>query len=89
MPRYFFDADDGRQSCTDSQGLDLRDDREARVEAIALVQTLVSDDRHLDGGSRYHVCVRRDGNVPVYRVDFALTESWAVTPETADLPSSR
>ena len=84
MPRYFFDAYDGRQSCIDPQGELLGSDQEARDQAFAIIKALVRDDARLGDTTNYHVSVRRDGTFVVYQLDCALTDRWAFREETID-----
>ncbi|MGI3902393.1 MAG: DUF6894 family protein [Janthinobacterium lividum] len=81
MPKYFFDAYDGRQQCTDSQGEHLEDDHEARTQADAILNALIRDDRHFGESSSYHVSVRRDEILVIYKINCALTQSWLVEQE--------
>ncbi len=73
MPKYFFDAYDGRQHCVDSQGEDLDDDQEACAQANAILNALISDDRDFGRDCSYHVSVRRDTTL-VCQLNCAMTK---------------
>ncbi len=63
MPRYFFDIGEDRYD-KDTEGTDLADDDEARVQAVVFAGDYLRDHPEVVWeGSRFSVTVRGEGDV--------------------------
>ena len=82
MPKYFFDAYDGRQHCVDAQGEHLDDDREACAQAHAILNALISEDQVFGKDRSYHVSVRRQTTL-ICQVDYSIAKAQVTKGEIA------
>ncbi|GEP11100.1 DUF6894 family protein [Methylobacterium gnaphalii] len=79
MPRYHFNVFDGRK-ILDPAGQDLTDANSAQVEAIMVAGEIIKDyAKHIALGEDWHMEVTDDTGLILFRLDFQITVSPAVT----------
>ena len=82
MPRYYFNVQDGC-SGIDREGTELRDVHSARSEALCLAGAIIDDaGRRGDLGQEWRVEVTDDTGLMLFRMDFIVVESAAVSKRT-------
>ena len=74
MTRYYFDIRDGTGLYPDEEGLELRDQRAAAIEAARTLAALARDLANLDDLSDVAIEVRADGDV-VFQAAFIFGTS--------------
>jgi hypothetical protein len=80
MPRYFFHVIDGRE-IIDSEGSELADLKEARMEAIRLAGSILRDEGDkFWNGSEWHMNVTDASVLSVLKLCFAAQDQ-GTTPE--------
>lgn len=79
MPRYHFNIHDGHSEI-DRDGTELPDIQTARSEALQLAGTIISDaGRRVEFGEDWRVEVTDDSGLVLFRMDFVVVESPAVS----------
>jgi hypothetical protein len=80
VARFFFHIFDG-MSFRDEEGTELDGWREARFEAVRLAgEVIASEARHLELGEDWHMEVADAQGLLLFRLDFLIAASAAVTP---------
>lgn len=76
MARYFVDTSDGESPIVDDEGIELPDDRAARIAALAALPEMAKD--HIPNGDRrrFVVRVRRADGAAVYSATLTFAGGW-------------
>lgn len=76
MPHYFIETNDGDSFHRDRDGLDLKDDQAARVQAIAALPDMARDKIPDGDRRRLSVAVRNGDGRLIYRATLTLEGEW-------------